>query len=366
MQNNRILVIGPSHKGSLPESYACAFERMGMRVFRFDDEREVFSAGQYATNRVLRRALRSRLWAQLNEKTLKLVVEVRPAMVLAVRASYLETATVGRLREELGVRVVNYYPDNPYVGVPLDPRKPSTQRRDLIDVLREYSTVWMWEESLLRRLKDDGVAAEFLPFGVDPEEFRPQGLDEPLYCEECKREHDVVFVGTCTQARLKEIQSIRDYPVAIWGNGWPKLPRHRVHAPVYGRELAQIYGAAKVALNVLNAESLEGHNMRTFEVPASGGVMLARYTKAQAEFFPEGQAAAYYRKDGGPGEGIDAKIDELLADATLRVRIRREGARLAAAHTYDVRAREILRHERLSGEQAGRERAVNLGIAASK
>jgi spore maturation protein CgeB len=361
MENRRILVIGPSHEGSLPRSYARAFERLGMKVFHFDDERALFESGRWAKNRILRRALRGRLWKQMNEATLKVADEFRPALVFAVRASYLEAETVSRMREGLGAAVMNYYPDNPYIGVPLDPRKPSTQRRDLIEVLKQYSTVWMWEESLLRRLRGEGVEGEFLPFGVDPEQFRPEGKGEPFFCEACGCEHAVVFVGTCTAARLKEIESIRKHPVAIWGNGWPKAwgwgSGHRVHPPVYGRKLARIYGAAPVALNVLNAESLEGHNMRTFEVPASGGVMLARYTKAQAQFFPEREAAVYYKS----ASDIDAKIEELLADAALRARIRREAVRLAAAHTYDLRAAEILQHAGLMD----RENAVNFGIAAT-
>lgn len=80
--------------------------------------------------------------------------------------------------------------------------------------------------------------------------------------------------------------------------------------------------------------------MRTFEIPASGGIMLAPYSDAQAEFFPENEAAAYYRSP----EELDGKIDWLLSDATLRERIRHNAIRLAASQTYDHRAAELLRH----------------------
>jgi spore maturation protein CgeB len=113
-----------------------------------------------------------------------------------------------------------------------------------------------------------------------------------------------------------------------------------VHPAVYAQAVARIHAAAEVSLNVLNAESLEGHNMRTFEVPASGGVMLARYTAAQDQLFPENEAAAYYRSP----EEIDAKIDWLLGDAALRQRIRGNAVRLAASQTYDHRAAEVLRY----------------------
>jgi len=344
VSNRRILVIGPSHLGALPESYARAFERVGMEVFRFDDDRALFRATGFARNRLLRRAFRPLLWWELNRAILEIAETVRPALIFAVRAAYLEPETVAHIRKLVGVPFVNHYPDNPYIGVRLAPGEASTQRHNLIEVLREYSTVWMWERSLVRRLREDQVAAEYLPFGVDPELFHPQSAAEPLFCQSCDTQHQVVFVGTCTRLRKREIASIRKHSVAIWGNGWPSkwesgLP-HRVHAPVYGEAVARIYAGAKLSLNVLNTESLDGHNMRTFEVPASGGVMLARYSDVQTEFFPENEAAAYYRSP----EELDAKIDWLLGYAALRKRIRSNAVKFAASQTYDHRAAEVLRY----------------------
>jgi spore maturation protein CgeB len=72
--------------------------------------------------------------------------------------------------------------------------------------------------------------------------------------------------------------------------------------------------------------------------------MLARYSPEQHEFFPENEAAVYYRT---PTE-IDDKIDWLLRDPELRARVRRNAARLAAEQTYDVRAATVLRECGLS------------------
>ena len=337
----RILVIGPSHKGALPESYACAFERLGMEVFRFDDDRALFRAAGFARHRLLRRAFRPLLWWELNRAVLEIAETVRPALIFAVRAVYLEPKIIARVRSATGATFVNHYPDNPYIGVRLYPGEASTQRRNLVDTLRQYSTVWMWERGLARRLQQDGVAAEYLPFGVDPELFCPQPAN-PLICASCAAPHPVVFVGTGTRARRQEIAKIRRHSIAIWGDGWrgKVKSQHHLHPPVYAQSLARIHAAAEISLNVLNAESLDGHNMRTFEVPASGGVMLARYSAAQAEFFPENEAAAYYRS----AEELDAKIDLLLGDARLRKRIRETGSRIAASHTYDRRAVQVLRH----------------------
>jgi len=343
MTNNKVLVIGPLNQGALAESYARAFERLGMEVSRFDSERALMQASRFAGNRILRRALRLALWNAVNREAAEIAERVRPALIFAVKCSFFHPETVRQIRKSVGIPFVNHYPDHPYIGVRWDPREPSALRRDLIEVLRQYSIVWMWERSLVERLRRDGVEAKYLPFAVDPELFGPQFGGEGLHCETCGRRHEVVFVGTRTPSRQQEINCIVKHEVAIWGNGWTSVrkstPGQRIHAPVYGVAVAKIHGAAAVSLNVLNAENLSGPNMRTFEVPGSGGVMLARYSDAQAEFFPENEAAAYYRS----AEELDAKIDWLLGDAALRKRIRGNAVRLAASQTYDHRAAEVLR-----------------------
>jgi len=242
------------------------------------------------------------------------------------------------------VPFVNHYPDHPYLGIRWDPREASALRRDLIEVLRQYSIVWMWERTLVERLRRDGVEAKYLPFAVDPELFQPQSGDEGLHCEVCNLTHDVAFVATYSRIRCAEVAAVRQHTIAIWGNNWPRKWRtlsgqHRVHPPVWGRTVGDIYGRAALSLNVLNAENLGGPNMRTFEVPGSGRVMLARYSAAQHEFFPENEAAVYYRS---PAE-LDDKIEWVLRDRELRERIRKNAARLAARQTYDVRAAQVLR-----------------------
>jgi spore maturation protein CgeB len=339
--NRKVLVIGTTSPGALPESYARAFERLGMEVVRYDFERAILQASRFTGNRILRRVLRPMLWNAVNREVSEVARNVRPALIFGVKCTFLHPETVREIRKSVGVPFVNHYPDHPYIGVRWNPREPSALRHDLIEVFRQYSIVFMWERSLVERLRHDGVEAKYLPFAVDPELFQPQLSEEGFHCETCGQRHEVVFVGTRTRPREQEIGRIAKHEVAIWGNGWSGAKRSRlqkIHAPVYAAAVAKIHGTAAVSLNVLNAENLGGPNMRTFEVPGSGGVMLARYSDAQAAFFPEDEGAAYYRSP----EELDAKIDWLLGDATLRQRMRRNAARLAAAQTYDHRAAEVL------------------------
>lgn len=342
--SHKVLVIGPLEEGALAQSYAQAFERLGLEVARFDSERALRQASRFTGNRVLRRALRSVLWNRVNREALQVAQRVRPDLIFAVKCSFFHPETIRQIRKSTGVPFVNHYPDHPYMGVRWRPREASALRRDLIEVLRQYSIVFMWERSLMERLERDGVEARFLAFAADPELYRPRSGDEGLQCAACNAPHDVAFVATFSRARCAEVAAIRRHTVAIWGNNWPREWRglsgqHRVHPPVWGRAVSEVYARAPVSLNVLNAENLGGPNMRTFEIPASGGVVLARYSREQDEFFPEGEAAVYYRS---PQE-IDDKIELLLGDRDLRRRLRRNALRLAAEQTYDVRAATVLR-----------------------
>jgi glycosyltransferase involved in cell wall biosynthesis len=343
MSAKRVLVIGPSHKGALPESYARAFERLGMEVFQFDDEKTMFRSS-LAANRLSRRGFRSHLWRRLNRATVEIAQVVRPSLIFAVRASYLDPETVAALRKELGVPFTNHYPDHPYCGTPLDPRKPSTQRRNLLEVMREYTTVWIWEKGLVEKLRRDGVKAEYLPFGVDTELFQPHTAAESQR-RDCDHAHEVSFAGTFLPLRQSHLEAVKQHAIGVWGAGWPRSwyqgnGRYVAHRPTYGVSLSRIHALSKVALNIVGDLNLPGHNMRTFEVPGSGGVMLSRYSDEQNQLFPENVAAAYYRD---PSE-LDGKIAWLLQDSALRERIRREALRLSAAHSYDERAAQVLRY----------------------
>ncbi|MGH9316877.1 MAG: glycosyltransferase family protein [Thermoanaerobaculia bacterium] len=265
---------------------------------------------------------------------------VGPGLVLTVKGTFVHAETVRRVRRELGIPFVNYYADNPYCGVPLNPRKSSAQRRDLVHVLREYDRVWIWEEGMAERLRVDGVAATYLPFGVDPETAGALPLD----CEECGVRHRVVFVGQHSEKREAHVGAVRRHVVALWGSRWRRAAdrfagRHRMHSqPAFAQRCAGLYRGATAALNIVDDLNMPGHNMRAWEIPAAGGVMLSTYTPEQDEFFPEGEAAFYYRD---PGE-IDDVLSRLEAQPSLVSRVRDKAEAIARENTYERRVTQML------------------------
>ncbi len=345
MDNKRLLLIGAVVDYGLPASYARAFKRLGYDVFTFDSDQAYFNAGRFAKNRYWRRMMRRFLWDKMNLSTVEVARSIKPALVMAFKTPYIHAQTIRKIRDILGgVPFVNYYPDNPYCGVPLDPRKTTAQRRDLILSLREYDRVWIWERGLVERLRRDRVNARYLPFGVDPEVYHPPAAAKNGLCPECDGRHKIVFVGSYNDKRQRYLNAIKKYSVSVWGHLWPGREkslsgRHTIHKKAaFGAFCAKLYSLADVSLNLVGDLNMPGHNMRTFEITASGGVMLSAFTKEQAEFFPEDEAAVYYRNSAE----LDAKIERILSDGQFRARLRDEALKICLSHSYVERAKAVL------------------------
>src|SRR5207247_5410781 len=100
-----------------------------------------------------------------------------------------------------------------------------------------------------------------------------------------------------------------------------------------------------------------GHTSRTFEIPASGGFLLAQRSDGQAEFFEEGREMECF----GSYEEMRDKVRWYLAHDDARERIREAGLERCrrSGYTYQERMRSVIRvaeecRERIaSGGQPG-------------
>ena len=96
--SQKVLVIGPLEEGALAQSYARAFERLGLEVARFDSERALRQASRFTGNRFLRRALRSVLWNRVNREAVQVAQLVRPDLIFAVKCSFFHPETIREIR----------------------------------------------------------------------------------------------------------------------------------------------------------------------------------------------------------------------------------------------------------------------------
>jgi hypothetical protein len=179
-----------------------------------------------------------------------------------------------------------------------------------------YDLVFCAQQDAARRLP----GAEWLPLACDPALHRPAGRLPAAW--------DVAFVGTDGGSPRKfYLQALRE-----------RYLKSAIGAADY-TELASIYGAARIGFNYSIAEDL---NMRTFEVLASGALLVTNALRGDALLalgLHDRRQLVLYRQ---PGE-LFGLIDHFLAHEEERRRIADAGQVVALGrHTYVHRLQELL------------------------
>jgi spore maturation protein CgeB len=254
-----------------------------------------------------------------------------PEILIATGAAPLTGATLRALRE-MGIVCVNYSTDDPWNPV----LRASWHLRNL----PEYDAIFTTRRANIGMFVQAGCRkVHYLPFGYD--EWlrcrRAPALDVPA--------PDVLFVGGADRDRVTFMSEfLRTGPrVALVGSYWERFPSTRSYA--LGQQplqaLCALTSAAKVNLCLVRRANRDGHVMRSFEIAAIGGCMLAEDTVEHREIFgPDGEAVVYFRTAREAAE----RARSLLADPAERARLSAVvRARISrGAHTYGHRLVSIL------------------------
>jgi spore maturation protein CgeB len=236
-----------------------------------------------------------------------------------------------RLRA-MGIVCVNYSTDDPW--------NPTLFSHWHLRALPEFDVVFTTRRANVQDFRRLGCTqVRYLPFGYDERLFHP-----PERARE-KPGHDVLFVGGADRDRVAFMtEFLPTGPrVALVGGYWERFPAMRPYAlgHMSPEALCALTAAAKVNLCLVRKANRDGHVMRSFEIGALGGCMLAEDTAEHRELFgDDGEAVVYFRS---PQEAAD-RARALLADSAERARLSAAArARISrGAHTYRDRLVAIL------------------------
>jgi spore maturation protein CgeB len=287
-----------------------------------------------AAHRFLRRPLGYRA---LNRALQQQAQRLHPDIVLVCKGTFVSPAALASIKAATGAVLINYMTDDPF--------NPLASNRDLLRSIPLYDFYFCSTQEIA-----DDVAARgcrntiYLPFAYKPGVHFPEA---PVTPEETGRfTSDVVFVGGGDEDRTPLLKTLlRAAPglnLHLYGGYWNRDP---VLAPydrgfALGRDFRLALGASKIALNLVRRANRSGQNMRSFEIPACGGFMLADRTQEHLELFREGEEAAYF---GSTDEMVDMILYYLDHEAEGRG-IAEGGHRkvMGGNHTYAGRLSEIL------------------------
>lgn len=327
-----LVILGPLGNTHIASCFDRAARKLGLRC-------EAIDVGPaYSGNRIAR----SLLWRFGGRRPIRLNqfsshifgrLEVqRPQVLITVGQSALNARTLRSLRS-LGVRCLNFSTDDPF--------NPAHRGSWQLDGLREYDAVYtprLANIDDLRRLPCREV--RYLPFGYD-EELMASTFDVMDNCG-C----ETVFVGGADADREQFFQRfIRaggGRPIVV-GGYWERctsLDADR-RGPLLYESVVRLTTQAAVNLCLVRRSNRDGHVMRSFEIPAIGGFMIAEATTEHRAFFgEEGRATLYFNSPEEAAEKTRwalAHPDERRRMAELARELVRQGN-----HTYKDRLLTML------------------------
>jgi spore maturation protein CgeB len=257
--------------------------------------------------------------------------QARPQTVIATGAAPL-TATALQALRGLGIVCVNYSTDDPW--------NPTQTANWFLQALPYYDLILTTRRANISDFQHIGCTdVRYLPFGYDDELFGSSGGSMRGDARE------VLFVGGADKERVAFVYEFigAGPPITLVGEYWRTAKQLRPFAlgQRTPNEVRELTSKAKINLCLVRRANRDGHVMRSFEIAALGGCMLAENTVEHQEIFgPDREAVVYFRTPREAAERACSLLADPVERARLSVAVR---ARiLSGAHTYRDRLVSIL------------------------
>jgi spore maturation protein CgeB len=328
----KVLIIGKTLElGRTEEVYGRGFSSLGCEVKHFtwkEAEPSLFSRS--LLHRVSWRLAWQLLARSANQKLVEMAKQFQPDLTFVVSSDLVQPTTIQALQQQGLVFV--FFTDNP-----LD--KHHTHSNPWVrQGLPLWDSVFIWSQELAGELIKKGVKnVVYHPFFSDIEYHVPKRKTNPNY--------DVAFIGNWDDSRKREqyLKAISHSRLGIWGSDyWITHCRETSLKSFFQgmctyAEIPDVLGSAQIGLNILRPQNELGHNIRTFEIPATGTLMLSERSQELLNLFEEDREAVYF---SSPDE-LSQKVEYLLQNPSLIQSIADAGYKKALRYTISDRVAEI-------------------------
>ena len=277
----KIFLVGSGHVYAIENFYTAYMREEGADIYHFP-ALKMFADFYYGSlvNKLVFRAGISSIYPKINRGFKEAVLSFQPDVIWVVKGMEIYPSSLLWAKDKK-IKLVNYNPDNPFIFT-----GRGSGNKNITKSVSLYDLHFAYSFTVQKKIEDEfHIPTSFLPFGFD--------LSQETY-NSCAVETEIektCFLGNPDKQRAAFLMSLADRGIAIdvYGNKWNKFVQHpniTIFPPViYGIELWKILRKYRVQLNLMRIHNLDSHNMRSFEVPAIGGIMLAPDTKEHRMFF---------------------------------------------------------------------------------
>ncbi|MEO0981629.1 MAG: glycosyltransferase [Pseudomonadota bacterium] len=328
----RLLMSASRQSGRLTESYARALTRLGCEVIPHYGAAETRLVAHAGADKIINRTAPALKRRGSNNRLLAQARKHRPDLIWLFKGMDIQPRTLRQLRED-GHKIACLNADHPF-----EHYARGAGNRSVADAVALYDVYLTYSARIAGEIKarHARLRTEILPFG---HELDDAGFANIAGMKEVQR---ACFVGTPDAARVRTLRALSGagVPVDVYGHGWARhwraLGGARIFPAAEGEDLYPVLRAYRVQLNLFRPHNVGAHNMRSFEVPAAGGVMLAPASPEHERFFEDGGEAIYFSGE----RDMIGKAKALLAKGVWEIqRLRNRARRRSAVSGYHYRDR---------------------------
>lgn len=332
----RLMLVGSDREDAIENFFVKYIRRHGGDLFFFPAH-TLFHEYYYGSfrHKLFFRAGLSGIYRRINRRFRQAVEEFRPNVIWVFKGMELYPETLRWARQQ-NIRLVNFNPDNPFIF-----SGKGSGNSNITGSIGLYDLHFTYNLDIKQQLEGKGYRPAFLlPFGFD---ITPEEYDAAASQEEIVR---TCFLGNPDALRADFITDLasRGIPMDIYGRDWSKWldhPNIRIFPPVYGVEMWRVLRRYRVQLNIMRIHNLDSHNMRSFEVPAIGGIMLAPDTREHRVFFENGKEAFWYN-NVTECAALAQQIMELPPAEAAKIRERARQRSVISGYSYESRTLQAL------------------------
>lgn len=307
-----------------------------IRAYTFDLEDNFFRKGFSAKVKVHIRpqVLTKLVSAYLDE----LVQKHKPDALLVIKGQFINPALLKKLKKQ-EVYLINYNPDHPLYFEINAPGNDNVKKSiELYDLVFTYSPVI--EKEIIARFPS--LKTALLPFGYEDSNFSTNTISTNGFFRK------VCFAGTADRTRAEFIMDLikNKIDVDVYGSGFNRYLNSKstyltIYPEIEGFEYFSTLQKYIISLNLYRHQNKGSHNMRSFEIPAVGGIELVEYSDQMDRFFKNHQEVFLYKNSkemysmiGDISHYSDSELMELKN--TIRSKT------LNSKFSYKDRAREFM------------------------
>lgn len=289
----KILMVGSNSAYAIERYYFKYLIELGAEVRLFNSADIVFNFhSKNIVNKILFKTKIKTNYATVNEQLLEMAYAYKPDIIWVFKGMEIYPKTLNVLRNDF--KLANYNPDHPFIIA-----NKGSGNENVIKSVGLFHIHFCYNQNVRKKIETQfNIPTVFLPFAVETSDI--------IYSDPNKI---VEIPKICLQAnpdkeRINSIELLtkNGFDVDVYGHGWnkTKLKKNRkvsIFAIASRKNFWRKNQEYLIQLNLFRKYNLDSHNMRTFEIPAVGGIQLTPYSKEQASFFEKEKEIFLFTSD---------------------------------------------------------------------